>query len=671
MATGPAAKAATQAAGAIVARLMPFTPPWLLAGATFGAANVTHTAWVDQPGPVMAATLASAALTAGTAKVAPDSAPLWRWHATATTALATGAMPLSATVDPMSPGALSAWAILGIGTALSWNIRKLTRNGGETKALPAGAGSDLFDKVARLKGTKVLDPVIEGQKLTATLELPPGELTVDDVQSSRKHLAGALGIHERGVTVREDPERSDRAHLSIVVRDLLKEPIPWPGPSRPGACISEPIRHGIYDDGRPAEFWLPGDPGGKGRPPRPVTHLLFSGMTGAGKGESMIDIVAEIATRRRVAMWMGDPGKGSQTLQDIADAFEWVAIGVARTRALINALPDVITARADRLGRWGYKQWVPEVYDRYGMPFLYVHIEEASRVLAGNKAWVIAGQEARSAGVSLGASAQVFDHTVIPRKSRGQFPGGLIHGQGEDIDASYVTPDEVTEAGGDPVRWGNTQPGMHYLVAPGVPRGLWATPVRSYMSDPEKLRKVIAVHKALRAVSDPVTVKAAGAAFANRGNPISLKEAVADARSDAAGSEENVNETDDAMDAPVAFEPPVDSDAEDLGDVDIDQEIPTTGRPATAFAETNPFKPTPAQARAALEGVIERLRIEGREAFAPNDLAATLTAIDRKRPWLQGELAKLVEAGRLDRPETGTYRWTDRWQDASALVEVP
>ncbi|MFE3206425.1 hypothetical protein [Embleya sp. NPDC059237] len=676
MATGPAAKAATQAAGAVVARLMPFTPPWLLAGATFGAANVAHTAWVDQPGPVMAATLASAALTAGTAKVAPDSAPLWRWHATATTALATGAMPLSATVDPMAPGALSAWAILGIGAALSWNIRKLTRNGGETKALTAGNG-DLFDKVHQLKGARTENTRIEGQQVKTTLVLPPGEMVLEDVQAARKNIASALGVHRRGIRVVEDQDREDRVHLSVVPFDLLKDPVPWPGASHPGGCVTDPIRYGIYEDGEPAQLWLPGVPGKRGVQPRQASHALFSGMTGAGKGETAIHVIAELATRRRVVVWVADPGKGSQTLQDIADAIEWVALGESRTRALIECLPGVITARADQLGRWGYKQWVPEVYDKYGMPYVYVHLEEASRVLRNNKAWVTACQEARSAGMSLAASAQVFDHTVIPRKSRGQFSIQLIHGQGEDIDASYVMPDQLTDAGADPVRWGNKQAGMNYLVAPGIPESRWVVPVRSYLAegkDAERLRRTLAVHKALRAVSDEITAKAAGAAFANRHAPISLKEAVADARTvETEGTVTDETDaspagTDQTPDVPVEFVPAPTN--EDLGDVDIDEEIPATGRPAVAFAETNPFKPTPTQARAALEDAIERLRIEGRESFAPTDLEPAWTAVDRKRPWAMGELAKLIEAGRLERPETGTYRWTGRWKDASALVDA-
>ncbi|MGW1990113.1 hypothetical protein [Embleya sp. NPDC001921] len=673
-AKNPVTAGANRAAAAMVSKLLPFTPPWLLAGTTYAAANVAHHAWANQPGPVMAATLASAALTAGTAKVAPDGAPMWRWHATVTCALATGAMPLSAALDPGAPGAMSAWAILGVGTALSWNIRKLTRNGGADgpKALPSG--TDLFDKVNRLKGTTVQSATIDGHRLTATLGLPPGEVTVEDVQGARKHIASALGIHARGITVREDDERGDRAHLSIVVKDLLKDPIAWPGPSRPGACISEPIRYGIYEDGQPAEFWLPGEPGGKGRQPRPVTHFLISGMTGAGKGETTIDVVAEVATRRRVVMWIGDPGKGSQTLQDVAGAFEWVAIGTARTLAMISSLPDVITARADQLGRWGYKQWVPEVYDKHGMPFLCVFVEEASRVLRGNEAWVTAGQEARSAGVALLASAQVFDHTVIPRKSRGQFPGGLIHGQGEDIDANYVTPDALTEAGADPVRWGNTCPGKNYLVAPGIPEARWPIPIRSYMSDPAKLRKVIAVHKNLRAVSDLVTARAAGAAFANRHNPIGLKEAVADARAESREKAADMDDTptgptEEQRDAPVEFEPR--PDTEDLGTVDVDQEIPPTGRPAVSIGEANPFRRDRATSVATLEARIEELRIEGRSGFAPNDLAETVTAVGRKRPWVMGELARLVEEGRLTKPEPGTYRWTDHWQTVSELVTAP
>jgi hypothetical protein len=47
------------------------------------------------------------------------------------------------------------------------------------------------------------------------------------------------------MTMTADPDRAD---VTISDPRIMKNPIPWPGPSRPSASIAEPLRPGVFQD---------------------------------------------------------------------------------------------------------------------------------------------------------------------------------------------------------------------------------------------------------------------------------------------------------------------------------------------------------------------------------------------------------------------------------------
>jgi hypothetical protein len=74
------------------------------------------------------------------------------------------------------------------------------------------------------------------------------------------------------------------------------------------------------------------------------------GVTGSGKTEAALDVMAEVLTRRDVAVWLSDPKRG----QDLGEAFgacDWVVTTQDGAAVMIAAFEAVIPARQLWLGR--------------------------------------------------------------------------------------------------------------------------------------------------------------------------------------------------------------------------------------------------------------------------------------------------------------------------------
>jgi hypothetical protein len=66
-------------------------------------------------------------------------------------------------------------------------------------------------------------------------------------------------------------------------------------------------------------------------------------------------------------------------------------------------------------------------------------------------------------------------------------------------------------------------------------------------------------------------------------------------------------------------------------------------------------RPSPDEARHIVYIEIDGWAQQGRLEFTPADLIPATVAAGRKRPWLQGELKKLVESGCLTNDQHGEY----------------
>ncbi|MBQ1166137.1 ATP-binding protein, partial [Streptomyces sp. A73] len=67
---------------------------------------------------------------------------------------------------------------------------------------------------------------------------------------------------------------------------------------------------------------------------------------------------------------------------------------------------QVITARADALGRAGFKNWTPDAFEQLNMPSMIVWIEEAAKFFREGTEMEGLVMEARSAGISVIISLQ-------------------------------------------------------------------------------------------------------------------------------------------------------------------------------------------------------------------------------------------------------------------------
>ncbi|MER5816815.1 plasmid transfer protein TraB [Streptomyces californicus] len=637
--------------------------PWLTVAAEVPATFASHHYWGDSVPAAIGLTVAAGVLTAATWWAGEGTRPGRRIHATLSTGLGTSYLVVGTAVGPFDPALASTLVIGGAVAAGSWNIRQALRvnvdpqkEGGnaETGVLVKAIG----DAKVALRGK----PKVEPNKVTVPLQLAAGQVTSDDLGNRIKHIAGELGVAPTSIRVIPDPDDAARATLVVVPKDELKTVTPWPGPSNPGGSITEPIVIGIYEDGQEAVLWLPAGPG------RNATHFLAAGMNGSAKSTGLSVVAAEVLTRYDVVMWAVDPSKGMQTFAAFLPYLDWVEMTEAGGNEMIDALSQVITARANELGRHGYKNWTPQAFEKLGMPYMVVWIEEAAKFFRNGTEMEGLVMEARSAGISVEISLQRPSATSMPTDVREQLGGVLCFGVKGSTTADMALPDDVRDAGARPEAWENRKPGYAYLVAPGVDEDRYATPLRTYLIDDDQITGALSILP--RTPIDPVTAAAAGDAYANRtrydaDTPLTSgdsprQETVTMTKDDAQAAEKALLEkqVDREIDAMVGDDP---DDDGYVPDVDADQEI---APPAEVWsfgqAQAPVEEKTPEAGMEALMVMLAEFRAEEREFIGPKDFGpfGKGQRIGRSRAWVSGALGDLSDAGihLSETDDPGVYR---------------
>ncbi|MDK9494693.1 plasmid transfer protein TraB [Streptomyces katrae] len=657
-------------------RAKPHLPPWL-AGAGTGLASLpAHYFWSGQPGVTAGLTLASVALTGLTWWAGRSTTQQRRLHSAVTVAAASTWFTAAAIAGPAA-GPLGELYFIGApALALSWNIRQILRKNVDG---PTGAADGGFLEKVGLAKTQVLRSEVGPNKASFDLQLPRGELTPDDVSKNITRIAGALDVPKTAIRIQENPDSASRVMLTVVPLDLLKNTVPCPGPSAPGESISYPVVVGIYEDGAPVTMWFPGDPDAA----RNAMMLLLMGMTGSGKSEGGLTALAEILTRRDVIVWASDPAKKEQTLGPLLPAIDWAALDMPSTKAMVEALKAVIPARTAWMAKYGYKQWVPacaktQADGSPGMPYLVAWFEEAAKTIRESDDDVFTGiaQEARSAGVSLVISMQRASGNQVSTDTRASFGSSWVHGVRSEGDARFALDDEVLDAGAAPHVWKDKKPGYSYLVANGVPDDLWATPARDYLSSVDYLNWVVVTFADIRAAIDPVTAGAAARAvdraFTARtrypmpgttNQPETTMPPTHQPNGDYADYEDGDYYDEDDDHAPQAL-PAAGygrDDEEDEGEyVDPQAELPEVEE-IVQFAARPPKEPrqdiSTADARAAMEEVLDAFEEEGRETVGTRDFMEYCDRYGRGRSWVSGQVTQFLLAGRLaETNEAGRYR---------------
>ncbi|GCD97120.1 hypothetical protein [Embleya hyalina] len=656
-ATAVATAPLDQAAKHLTSRAAPLLPPWMVAAGLTIPAALAHDTIGTNPAATALIGAAGAGITVAAWSEASKRSPRLRAMATVSTGAASAYLTAATVAGPTSPNVALLQALGGGTLALWWNLRHALRNSG------AESVSDGLFEMVGLARTQVVKGEVVAGEVSAELQLPRGEMVPDDVQNRIPQMASALGTSPAAIRVTPNRDDHSRVTLSVTPVDHLRKSVLYPGPSLPGQSIARPIRLGIYQDAQPLEFWLPGTEDRDH--PRPLSHLLTTGMSGSGKSGSLKVLLTEAMTRSDAVVWFADPSKGSQSIGAIQGGLDWCETTPQGVSAMLDVLPIVVKTRADLLGRLGYAQWEPECWTKHGIPLLLIHFEEsADDAVADHPNVVPVAQQARSTGTVLSFSLQRASFTGISTEVRAQFGTSLIFGVKDDGDA-FTLDGAAKDAGASPEQWAAERPGMLYLQAPGVDRERWPVPARAFrLPEDEQVRSLIAAYDAVRPKGvDATTAKAAGpryAAYKTRAirracgeeeatGPGPLRTALAERPRVPASLEEAEIVESEPIDGETEFEPtrrPYESDHEsDLdAQADPDAELEEPSRVVQVGEPEFRVKRPADQARAEMLTILEELRAEDRAVCAPRDFPEA--RVGRSRSWVSRRLAEFADGGR-------------------------
>jgi hypothetical protein len=667
--------------GHLVGKALPYASPWA-ATATLPplAGWATNTMWGGEP---LSAGLASAALAvggAGLAAVAWKTTPassgygkFRRVQATASVAAGMGWLTCATAAGPFGSPVLDAWLIGGGLFAASWNVRQLLRNGASgdveetnTGGLGALAEAIGWEKV-KVKGAKGTGK----GTVKADLEVTDGA-TIEDVQATVNKAAAVLHVPPSGVIVTPDPDNAAHGVVSMRVADLLKDGVPFVPPTALGLLPTEPIPVGLYADG---EVWVinPFDAD-------ILQHLLVMGVTGAGKSEFCRTVLTHLMCRRKLSIFLVDVAKGRQTVGHIKDGLDWFVTDPKEAKRLVRSLPAAIKARGDVLADEGLDQWTPQS----SLNALVVWLEEAADLADFEELEQIA-RAARSVGIWLVVSLQRATWTNVSTDVRANLQATACFGVDDPGDASFCLPDRVTAAGAIPA-WGSDRPGYAFSTGMGIPQERWTTEVRSALTDRAYLAALVQAAAAVRDPLDDATAAALGQAYAQRGHrgtnrttpgvqgaapavkapaPAALAPipgAATDRSAYVLEDDADMSEIEGAaavelQEARAEILGGIPGDPEpdaDYAHLRLEDDVPDAD-PDSHIEFASGERPSTEEARHILCVELDGWAQQGRLEFEPADLIPATVAAGRKRPWLQGELKRLVELGVIRRDGHGEY----------------
>src|SRR6185312_3769623 len=205
------------------------------------------------------------------------------------------------------------YIIVGSAMALLWVVSRVDALRKDPRGDEAKDGDDDDAKLRKELG-------LDGVKLSgATVHRDDdGDITRIEVDAKNKPGTTAAGI-QRAVPGLENlaanalgpevpigrsravPNGAADTRIVLITKDVLKGLIRYPGPSRPGASITAPLRIGVYEDQLPEEIRVAG---GHPDAPNPVSTGRM-GMTRSGKTAGAHVEKAEMVSRNNVALvWL-------------------------------------------------------------------------------------------------------------------------------------------------------------------------------------------------------------------------------------------------------------------------------------------------------------------------------------------------------------------------------
>ncbi|SEN87093.1 DNA translocase FtsK [Nonomuraea pusilla] len=461
-----------------VSKLVTLTSPWVAYILVFGIGCAFHVILDSDDPDVVAWTmfLMSAAVLVLTAVTFGQSHARSVWgktHTTLTTLLA-GLWVCAATVNGPTTVVTGRLILIGgVTVALTWNIRTVIRMKGldqpgaitDPLALLFGQGAERAGMPAiEAKTTKASAHKVEG-----AVQLEAGRQTADDLSRKVPYVESGIGLPPGSITTALDPDDASMAKVTISDPRVMKRPIPWPGPSRPGASVAEPFRLALWQDLDELRYTIVGH------------HLQMMGMTGAGKGfGGAWNYLAEFISRVDGAVFAGDITKGEQTLGPLRPALHRFETTPAGVKKMLSELQAQVKPRTDYLASKGLAKWKPGC----GLTYWLIWLEEFPDIFdcltdKEQEAFLSMLKAIRSAGGTIVMSLQRSDYTQMPTLARGQL-AKMCFGVENSADASFGLSERQQDAGCRPELWTNAQPGMAYLDAPSIEEGRFAMPMRTF-----------------------------------------------------------------------------------------------------------------------------------------------------------------------------------------------
>jgi hypothetical protein len=231
---------------------------------------------------------------------------------------------------------------------------------------------------------------------SATIVLPPGDLSVDNAYAATMRIASAYEKPTFSVSVEKHPtDRANLATLMVMERPVTVTVVVWRGPDLDSATGLSSVGRYIDDEPVTYRWWTPGSG---------PAHDLISGTTGSGKSRFVDMCLSESRHSPLICDWVIDPQMG-QSLPDwvpvpqpdgtVHGGVDWFAKGNRQGLLMLRAVVRVMLHRNAVLAKkvWydgkgpanggrgrkriGVSSFTPTV----DMPLLVVTIEEAHSLL--------------------------------------------------------------------------------------------------------------------------------------------------------------------------------------------------------------------------------------------------------------------------------------------------
>ena len=362
-------------------------------------------------------------------------------------------------------------------TSVLLAITKLLRGDGTDAR--AHLFGELGERVRELQdvGQTGKPKVVDGRIVTHAAMLPGADFNALAKPEVRTAIASALDVPPGGVRMVRDRNTPRTGRMEVSPVDMLEHPPAWPGLSRPGGSIGEPIRVAVYQTGAPVPLILPGD-STAGR--NAIGVLILLGQAGSGKTELQLTLAAEARSRTDAEVVYIDGRKGLQLPAAFRNAMHVFIHDAADGERYLDGLISEVAKRAGQIGGHGHEQWTagcPKC-----PPFRVVIVDEASKFIEAEDTLVELAESVRSVGIFVLLGIQRATGDRMPTSVRTTIGGVICMGVRDVGEGARVLSEETIEAGADP-GWKNRKPGALYAELPGTDPDDWSLPGRTFKPD--------------------------------------------------------------------------------------------------------------------------------------------------------------------------------------------